>query len=344
MQHDKRELSLVSNDTVSRKDSHIELALQAQNENIDQRFYYEPLMNAHPQRDEKWPVSLADKSMDFPLWISSMTGGTLKANEINKRLAHTVKNYGLGMGVGSARIALEDSSKVNDFKLRPLLGDAAPFYLNFGIVQIEKYLQKKEIYKMLNLREELNADGFIIHVNPLQEWMQPEGDRLTQAPIDIITRFMNETDAPLMVKEVGQGFGPESMKALLQLPLAAIEFGAAGGTNFSKVEHMRSKALYDFPAPLIGVGHSAEEMVAFLNTLIRQLGNKLQCHTAIISGGVKDFLDGYYFIQKSSMNALYGQASQFLKYAIQSQEALDAFAKNQTEGLIMARSFLKIKA
>ncbi|MEO6949397.1 MAG: hypothetical protein ABI123_07205, partial [Ginsengibacter sp.] len=174
MQSDKHELSLSLPDTVSRKDSHIELALQAQNEHIDQRFFYEPLMNIHPQRDEKWPVTLGGKTMDFPLWISSMTGGTSKANEINKRLAQTVKKYGLGMGVGSARIALEDSSKVNDFKLRPLLGDA-PFYLNFGIVQIEKYLQRKEIYKLLDLRKTLNADGFIIHVNPLQEWMQPEG-------------------------------------------------------------------------------------------------------------------------------------------------------------------------
>jgi isopentenyl-diphosphate delta-isomerase len=70
----------------------------------------------------------------------------------------------------------------------------------------------------------------------------------------------------------------------------------------------------------------------------------MQCETVIISGGVRNYLDGYYYIEKAGMNALYGQASQFLKYAIQSQEALDAFAKTQTEGLIMARSFLKIKA
>lgn len=343
MHDNKNDLNIASAETISRKDSHLELALHSQNTQIDPRFYYEPFMSAHPQEGEKWIVPFGDKKMDFPLWISSMTGGTSNANEINKRLAKAVKAYGLGMGVGSARIALEDTTRTNDFQLRPILGDAAPFYLNFGIAQLEKYLQNKEAYKLDALREKLDADGIIIHVNPLQEWMQPMGDRIKNAPIETITRFLEKTKSPLIVKEVGQGFGPEGMKALLQLPLVAIEFAAAGGTNFSKLELMRSNTDSEYLTPFVSVGQSAGEMTEILNELVKDLKNKVKCQGVIISGGIKNFLDGYYYIQKANINAVYGQASQFLKHAMESQEALDTFVKNQAEGLLIARSFLKIK-
>lgn len=344
MQNDSGNALKASEETASRKDSHIDLALQSQNGHTDPRFFYEPMISAHPRADEDWETFVGDKKIKFPIWISSMTGGTDRSNEINRRLATTAKKFGLGMGVGSARIAIEDSSKEKDFDIRRMLGDEAPFYLNFGIAQVEKFLQNKEIYKLKSLREKLNADGFIIHVNPLQEWMQPEGDRIEEAPVKTIERFLNETGGcPLIVKEVGQGFGYESMKALLQLPLTAIEFAAAGGTNFSKVELHRNKIKSKFLSSFIPVGHTAEEMVSILNAVLLELGDKRKCNTAIISGGIKNFLDGYYYIQKANINALYGQASEFLRQALQSQEVLDEFTKFQTEGLLVARAYLKIK-
>lgn len=333
-----------SDQTASRKDHHIELALKSQNAQTDPRFYYEPMLAPHPKKEEVWETFIGVKKMRFPIWISSMTGGTQKSNEINKRLATTANRFGLGMGVGSARIAVEDSSKVKDFDLRKFLGEEAPFYLNLGIAQIEKLLRNKEIYKVERLREKLTADGFIIHVNPLQEWMQPEGDTIYDAPIDTISAFLEATsEAPLIVKEVGQGFGYESMEALLRLPLTAIEFAASGGTNFSKVELQRNEIKNKFLNSFIAVGHDASEMVEMLNRAIAESGQKLKCHTAIISGGIKNFLDGYYYIQKAKMNALYGQASEFLRYALQSQESLDEFTKYQTEGLLLARTYLRIK-
>lgn len=344
MHHDSGNTQKASEETASRKDSHIDLALKSQNGHTDPRFFYEPMISAHPRADELWATFIGDKKMNFPIWISSMTGGTERSNEINKRLAITAKKFGLGMGVGSARIAIEDSSKEKDFDLRKVLGDEAPFYLNFGIAQVEKFLQNKEIYKLKNLRDILHADGFIIHVNPLQEWMQPEGDRIEEAPVKTIERFLNETSvSPLMVKEVGQGFGYESMKALLQLPLTAIEFGAAGGTNFSKVELQRNETKSRFLNSFIQVGHTAEEMVALMNKAVSELGEKRKCSTAIVSGGIKNFLDGYYYIQKANINALYGQASEFLRQALQSQETLDEFIKYQVEGLLLARAYLRIK-
>ena len=73
----------------------------------------------------------------------------------------------------------------------------------------------------------------------MQEWFQPEGDILSMSPIDTIQRFMDQFSLPLIIKEVGQGMGPESLKRLLQLPLPAIEFAAFGGTNFARVELLR---------------------------------------------------------------------------------------------------------
>lgn len=327
----------------SRKDSHIQLAFEAQSDSIDQRFYYEPFLAAHPSPKDTWQIRFGDKTLRYPLWISSMTGGTQHSNEINKRLALTAKKFGLGMGLGSSRIALENPKQAKGFHLRPVLGEEVPFYLNFGIAQIEQMLQKGEIGKIVRLKDTLHADGFIIHVNPLQEWLQPEGDRIQKAPLQTIKDFLHEVDAPLIVKEVGQGFGKESMRELLQLPLTAIEFAAAGGTNFSKLELMRNDLKSRFLTPFVHVGHTAEEMVNLVNTLVPELKDKVKCNTVIISGGIKNFLDGYYLLSKSTLNAIYGQASAFLKYALESQEALDEFTRFQTEGLITARSFLKVK-
>lgn len=343
MNDEKSHTNKVAKETGSRKDHHMELALSSINESIDSRFYYEPMMASHPKENEEWPVQLGNKTMKFPIWISSMTGGTAKTNEINRRLAKTARKFGLGMGVGSARIALEDKDKAKDFDLRPILGDEVPFYLNFGIAQIEKMILKQSLGEIKELVTQLNADGVIIHVNPLQEWMQPEGDRIQNPPIETLKKFIDIVNIPLIVKEVGQGFGYESMKALLQLPLTSIEFAANGGTNFSKLELFRNETKSKFLMPFVQVGHSAEEMVELSNQLIQELGNKVKCLNLTISGGIKDFLDGYYLIQKSNTNAIYGQASEFLRHAQESQEELDEFVQHQIEGLLLARTFLTIK-
>lgn len=339
----KKHTGTHSSETEARKDSHLELALNSQNQNIDNRFYYEPLLAAHPTKTEDWPIKIGDKSLRYPIWISSMTGGTSKTNEINKRLARSAHKFGLGMGIGSARIALEQREKIRDFDLRSTLGEEAPFYLNFGIAQIESHIQTNSLEAIRSLTDRLQADGIIIHVNPLQEWMQPEGDYISRTPIATIKDFLEKCDIPLIVKEVGQGFGYQSMKELLQLPLAAIEFAANGGTNFAKLELFRNKSKSEHLMPLVYIGHTADEMVDLSNSLANELGNKIKCPTIIISGGIKNFLDGYYYIKKSKINALYGQASEFLKRAKQSQKALDEYIRYQVEGLQLARTFLTLK-
>ncbi|MBD3639149.1 MAG: type 2 isopentenyl-diphosphate Delta-isomerase [Crocinitomicaceae bacterium] len=327
----------------SRKQSHLDLAFKSQSAELDKRFYYEPMLSGHPAVEEEMSFKLGDKVMKYPIWISSMTGGTSKAGPINKMLAKTAGKYGFGMGLGSCRIILEDNTYFEDFNLRPILGDEVPLFANVGIAQIERILQENQGNKLTQLVEKLSADGLIVHVNPLQEWLQPEGDLIQQSPLVTIEQLLNEFDKPIIVKEVGQGFGPHSMGELLKLPLLAIDFAANGGTNFSKLELIRNKKLQDFYSDVVALGHTAEEMVTFLNESVEKLGNVRKCNNVIISGGVKNFLDGYYYITKCELDAAYGQAAPFLKYANESQEALDEFAEFQIQGLLMAQRLLRVK-
>lgn len=337
MKHEEIEIADI------RKQSHLDLAFGSQNNLVDKRFYYEPMLSGFPEKDATWEMPFGMKTMKYPLWISSMTGGTSKAGPINKMLAQTARRFGFGMGLGSCRIILNDTTYLDDFNLRPILGDEIPFFANLGIAQIEEILDSNSGFLIRNLVKNLDVDGLIVHVNPLQEWLQPEGDRIKYPPIETLKRLLNEVDIPLIVKEVGQGFGKESMKALLQLPLLAIDFAANGGTNFAKLELLRNNDLQDSYESLIQIGHSAEDMVNILNEVVDELGEKRLCNQVIISGGVQDFLDGYYLISKSKIPAIYGHAAPFLKYANNSQEALDNFAKRQVEGLMLAKSLLKVR-
>lgn len=326
----------------SRKQSHLDLAFASQSDWQDKRFYYEPMLEGHPEQKDL-PVQFGNKTMRYPIWISSMTGGTSTAGPINKMLAKTAKKFGFGMGLGSCRIIIEDNTYFDDFNLRPILGDEFPLFANVGIAQIERLIDNGQASKLKDLVKKLDADGLIVHVNPLQEWLQPEGDLIHRSPLNTIKQLLDEIDTNIIVKEVGQGFGPESMQELLKLPILAIDFAANGGTNFSKLELLRNKSLKSHYEDIVELGHSADEMLGFLNHSVEELGNKRQCKNVIISGGVKNFLDGYYLTSKSKLPAIYGHASPFLKFANESQTALDQFSELQIKGLLMAHQFLKIK-
>lgn len=327
----------------SRKLDHIQLAFESQLSDADHRFYYEPMLSAHPKFSAIPKVDIAGTTMQVPLWISSMTGGAEKAGKINLLLAEVCKAYGLGMGLGSCRPVLENSEYSKDFEIRKFIGDQ-PLFANLGIAQIEELIANDQLQALVDMVHRLEANGLIIHVNPLQEWMQPEGDRFALSPIDTVKRVLDFVDFPIIVKEVGQGFGPKSLSALLQLPLAALDYGAFGGTNFSKLENLRRESVErTLLEPVQHVGHSAHEMTGWVNQLHASLGDKVLCDKIIVSGGVSTFLDGYYHLQKLSMPALYAQASPFLKYALEGEAALHQFVEAQIKGLALSYTYLTLK-
>jgi isopentenyl-diphosphate Delta-isomerase len=242
-----------------RKRDHIEMAFrsQVQHGEVDERFYYEPLLSAHPQPGSLPPFSFLGKTLRAPLWVSSMTGGTEWANTINHNLARACAEFGMGMGLGSCRSLLFSDDTLEDFAVRHLIGDDLPLYANLGIAQLEQLIDKQELWRVTALLEKLQADGLIIHVNPLQEWLQPEGDRFKRPPLQTITTVLEQMPTlKIIVKEVGQGMGYESLRALFQLPLQAVDFAASGGTNFAKLELLRSsKTNQEIYHQLAQVGH-----------------------------------------------------------------------------------------
>ncbi len=333
-----------TNQTSNRKKDHIELAFQSQTFGVDSRFYYEPFLIAHPNDTIIPTKDIASKTLNLPLWVSSMTGGTEMAGIINRNLAMACKEFGMGIGLGSCRIILDDSTYFDDFNIRPYLGNDQPLFANLGIAQIEELIEENKLNLLHDLIHKLDADGLIVHVNPLQEWLQPEGDFIHSAPIETIKRLLDKINYKLIIKEVGQGFGPKSFIELLQLPIEAIEFGAHGGTNFATLELLRqTEAIKEQLLPITKIGHTADEMVNFANDAFAFLGDKALCQNLIISGGIKDYLDGYYLIQKANVNAIYAQASAFLKYATGDYETLQSYCELQRKGLQTCYNYLTLR-
>jgi len=328
-----------------RKTDHIELAFSSQVAGVlsDGRFTYEPLLGSH-LKGEITPVNFLGKELRVPMWVSSMTGGTKLARTINSNLARACREFGMGMGLGSCRILLDQPGYFDDFDMRGIIGPDLPLYANIGIVQVEEMVADGSYDRLAELVARLQADGLIIHVNPIQEWLQQEGDVLKHPPIETIEAFLALTSLKVIVKEVGQGMGPESLRRLMDLPVEAVELAAFGGTNFARIELARGgQQRQELYAPLALVGHTAEEMVGWVNSMENGV-RPPKCRQLIISGGIGSFLDGYYYISKSSLTSVFGQASGFLRFAQGDYADLQRFVADQVHGLKFAGAFLKIRS
>lgn len=339
---DKRNLEEDQSTISDRKKDHIDLAFKSATTGgqRDDRFIYEPMLATHPDENARLESFFLGKPMNFPIWVSSMTGGTGIAKNINENLARACKDFGLGMGLGSCRKLLYSDDLLEDFAVRPFIGDQ-PLYANLGIAQLIEQIEKKEIDVVHKMVDKISADGLIIHVNPVQEWMQPEGDKITGLrPIEAIETFLEKAPYPIIVKEVGQGMGPDSLQALMELPIAALEFGAFGGTNFAKLEALR-KVNNGYIDPICFVGHTASEMIQF----IKDMNDKdaIQCKEFIISGGVADYLDGFYYNELLPFPSVYGQAAGFLKHALGGYDELAKHVQQQTQGYAFAQRYLTLR-
>lgn len=327
----------------ARKKDHIALSFSSRPDKkiaLD-HLAYEPLFSAHPT-DEIIKQTFMGFDFAMPLWVSSMTGGTEKAKIINANLARACGDFQLGMGLGSCRPLLDSDARFEDFNVKALMGKA-PLFTNFGIAQLEELIAANDIQKIEKITEKLNADGIIIHVNPLQEWFQPEGDLYQKPAIETIAAVCDKTQYPIIVKEVGQGMGPMSLKALLNLPLAGIELAGYGGTNFSLLERLRNAEFQEDEKSSLSegfgyVGHTAEQMIGYLNTLHDNGARPIEI---IVSGGVDNPLSGHILKDSLRYNAVVGMASTLLKQAMGDYDDLHAYLVEMKECFKMAAAFIK---
>ena len=256
------------------------------------------------------------KSLKAPILISSMTGGTELAHLVNTRLATVAQRYGLAMGVGSQRIALEQPELAPTFAVRSLAPDIL-LLANLGAVQLNYGCGLEDCLKLVEL---LEADALILHLNPLQEWVQSEGDSNFKGLLAKIQQICAQLPVPVIAKEVGNGISAVMAKQLIEAGVAAIDVAGAGGTSWAKVESQRAK---DNRQRHLGQvfadwGLPTAECI----TAIRSMNSTIPL---IASGGLKNGLD---LAKSIALGAdLGGLARPFLVAAIESEAAVDELVK-----------------
>lgn len=177
------------------------------------------------------------RAVATPLLISSMTGGTEQARLINQRLAKVAQRYGLAMGVGSQRVAIENPDLTNTFSVRQYAPDALLF-ANLGAVQLNYDYGVEQCQKAVDW---LEADALILHLNPLQEAVQTGGDVNFKGLFAKIEQLVRVLPVPVVAKEVGNGISAVMAQRLVEIGVAAVDVAGAGGTSWARVESERAK-------------------------------------------------------------------------------------------------------
>jgi isopentenyl-diphosphate delta-isomerase len=192
--------------------------------------------------DVRLACSFLGKSLRAPLLVASMTGGTQAARAINHRLAEAAAELGLGMGVGSQRTAIEEPRWADTYRVR----DVAPDILllaNLGAVQLNLSYTVDQCRRAVEMIE---ADALVLHLNPLQEALQPDGDTCFGGLLAKIEAVCRSLPVPVVAKEVGNGLSPEVARQLADAGVSALDVAGAGGTSWSEVERLRAPdALHD---------------------------------------------------------------------------------------------------
>ena len=172
-----------------------------------------------------------------PLLISAMTGGAEMAQLVNANLATAAQALGLGMGLGSQRAGLEDDDLMNTYRVRHIAPDIL-LLANLGAVQLNYGYGPEQCLRAV---EAVGADALVLHLNPLQEALQPEGNTDFGGLLDKIEEICRRLPVPVIVKEVGWGLSGRDAHLLRQAGVAALDVAGAGGTSWSEVERHRER-------------------------------------------------------------------------------------------------------
>jgi len=262
-------------------------------------------------------ITFLDKSLNAPLLISSMTGGSLEGARFNTILAEAAEFFQIAMGVGSQRAAIENPDLEDTFKVRKVAPNILLF-ANIGAVQLNYGYGVNEVQKAIDMIE---ADAIFLHLNPLQEVLQPEGNTHFSGLLSKIERICKSIKTPVFVKEVGCGIGAHTARLLFDAGVSGIDCAGLGGTSWALVEAER---------------HLDSQMAA----LARKFGDwgipTVSClldyrkhdltKNIIASGGIRSGVDVFKSIALGAQLA--GMALPFLRAANQGSKSLQVFIES----------------
>lgn len=278
----------IENNNEQRKADHIRINLEEDvsfrklTNGLDDFFFMHEAIPELDLEEIDTSTSLFGKKLRAPLLISSMTGGTAEARQINRILAEGAQDAGIAMGLGSMRAAVEDDSLAYTYEVRDIAPDI-PLFANLGAVQLNYGYGLDECRRLVDMIE---GDALILHFNALQEAVQPEGDGNFKNLLPKIESVCSHLGVPVIAKEVGWGFSKRAIRQLADAGVAAIDVAGAGGTSWSQVEMYRAPT-----------ARHARVAGAFIDwgiptaVSIRYCRQTAPALPVIASGGVRDGID-----------------------------------------------------
>jgi isopentenyl-diphosphate delta-isomerase len=308
--------------TQQRKKEHLELCLDAKDINsvlgtgLDR---YRFIHNALPELDIdeiELGTTFLSKQLKAPILISSMTGGFELARKVNRNLAVAAQRLGVAMGVGSQRVAIEEPAVADSFQVR----DVAPDILllsNLGAVQLNYGYTVEQCRAAVRM---IAADGLILHLNVLQEAVQPEGNRNFRGLGEKIATVCHELEVPVVAKEVGSGISADVATRLQRSGVKAIDVAGRGGTSWYAVEAKRA-ASRGKPADTAFAdwGIPTEEALVAVRKAVPDV-------ELVASGGIRTGLDIAKAIALGADTAAFGQP--LLASALESADKVVEFLSN----------------
>ena len=255
-------------------------------------------------------VTFLGKPLRAPVLISCMTGGTDQARQINRNLAEAAQHYGIAMGLGSQRAGIVHPETADTFRVRDVAPDILLF-ANLGAVQLNYGFGVDECRRAVDMIE---ADALVLHLNPLQEAVQPEGDTNFAGLAHKIEVICKQIEVPVIAKEVGWGMSERAARLLMDAGVSAIDVAGSGGTSWSQVEmHRAPTDLHKrVAATFRDWGIPTSESIQ----MVRRAAPDLP---VIASGGLRSGVDIAKAIALGA--SLGGMAGPFLKAAAASAEA-----------------------
>ncbi len=275
------------NKIADRKKDHLELCISGKVEFSERTTGFEKYSFEHyaPTEIDIKKIDLSGEfygnKIDFPFMISSMTGGTKKAERINEKLAVVSEELNIPLCLGSQRHALEEKNNYYSYRVVKDVAKNIPIVGNIGAAQVAKSKDPADLFnKIINM---VNARAIIVHLNPLQELIQPEGETDFSGLMKNLELVCKKIDVPVIAKEVGSGISKTAARKLLETGVRGIDVAGAGGTSWAAVEQLRSnqKDLY-----FREWGLSTSYCIRTVNELKKEYS-----FTLIGSGGINNGID-----------------------------------------------------